>query len=256
MTQRWWRTFGSSSAPTKVVIGVVAVLTLSLAINWIYQVIRKPELFFPLSGTLYKTPPETWRQYAPLFRESATSVITPDLLAAIAQVEGSGNPVVRTYWRWSWTSQPFEVYRPASSAVGMYQMTDGTFAQARRYCIHDHTVVEDGPWNNGRSCWFNSLYARVLPSEAAELTSAYLDRSVAIILERHRIAATTLQHKQDLAAVMHLCGVGAGDGYAKRAFRLTDGQRCGDHDVRIYLARINAMKSVFDRLARNKDERN
>src|SRR5450631_595762 len=91
-----------------------------------------------------------------IFRKHATNVITPDLLAAIAQVEGSGNPVARTYWRWSWSAQPFEVYRPASSAVGMYQITDGNFAEARHYCIRDHTVVEDGPWNNWQSCWFNS----------------------------------------------------------------------------------------------------
>lgn len=234
----------------KVTMSVAAALTLSLAINWTYQVIRKPsELFFPVSGTLYKAPSETWRQYAPMFREYATNVITPDLLAAIAQVEGSGNPVVRTYWRWSWTSQPFEVYRPASSAVGMYQMTDGTFAEARRYCIHDHTVVEDGPWNSWRSCWFNSLYARVVPTHAVELTSAYLDRRVTITLERHQMASATLQHKQELAALIHLCGASAGDDYARRGFRLIDGKRCGDHDVRVYLAHINEMKSVFDRLA-------
>jgi hypothetical protein len=240
----------------KVTISVAAALTLSLAINWTYQVIRKPsELFFPVSGTLYKTPSETWREYAPIFRGYATNVITPDLLAAIAQVEGSGNPVVRTYWRWSWTSQPFEVYRPASSAVGMYQMTDGTFAEARRYCIHNHTVVEDGPWNSWRSCWFNSMYARVVPTHAVELTSAYLDRRVAMTLERHRMASATLQHKQELAAVIHLCGAGAGDDYARRAFRLIEGQRCGDHDVRVYLAHINEMKSVFDRLARIRSDR-
>jgi hypothetical protein len=240
----------------KVIVSVAVVLMLCLAINWIYQVIRKPsELLFPVSGTLYKTPSETWQQYAPIFREYATNVITSDLLAAIAQVEGSGNPVVRTYWRWSWTSQPFEVYRPASSAVGMYQITDGTFAEARRYCIHNHTVAEDGPWNSWRSCWFNSLYARVVPAHAVELTSAYLDRSVAIILERHRMATATLQHEQDLAAVIHLCGAGAGDDYARRGFRLTDGQRCGDHDVRMYLARINEMRSVFDLLARIHSDR-
>jgi hypothetical protein len=231
-------------------IGVAAVVTVALAVNWIYQVIRKPsELFFPVSGTLYKSPSETWRQYAPIFRKYATNVITPDLLAAIAQVEGSGNPVVRTYWRWVWTSQPFEVYRPASSAVGMYQITDGTFAEARRYCIHNHTVAEDGPWNSWRSCWFNSLYARVVPTHAVELTSAYLDRSVAITLERHRVASATLQHKQNLAAVIHLCGAGAGNNYARRGLRLIDGQRCGDHDVRVYLAHVNAMKREFDRLA-------
>jgi hypothetical protein len=62
----------------KVIISVAVVLTLSLAINWIYQVIRKPsELFFPVSGTLYKTPSETWQQYAPIFRKYATNVITP-----------------------------------------------------------------------------------------------------------------------------------------------------------------------------------
>jgi hypothetical protein len=247
---RWWRAFRRAPAVVQVIIGVVVVLVLSLAVNWIYQVIRKPsELLFPVSGTLYKTPSETWREYAPLFRKYSTAVITPDLLAAIAQVEGSGNPVVRTYWRWSWTSQPFEVYRPASSAVGMYQITDGNFAEARRYCIHDHAVAQDGPWNSWRSCWFNSLYARVLPGDAVELTSAYLDRSVAISIERHRIASATLPHEQELAAVIHLCGAGAGEDYARRGFRLLDGQRCGDHVVRVYLARVSAMKSVFDRLA-------
>ena len=149
----------------------------------------------------------------------------------------------------------FEVYRPASSAVGMYQMTDGTFAEARRYCIHNHAVAEDGPWNSWRSCWFNSLYARVVPTHAVELTSAYLDRSVAITLERHRVTSATLQRKQELAAVIHLCGAGAGDGYARRGFRLIDGQRCGDHDVRAYLARINEMKGVFDRLSRIQSDR-
>ncbi len=230
-------------------MGAALIVLLWLAINWIYQVIRKPsELFFPVSGTLYKTPPETWRQYAPLFKKYSTQVMTPDFLAAIAQVEGSGNPVARTYWRWSWSSQPFEVYRPASSAVGMYQFTDGTFAEARRYCVHDHVVAQQGAWNDWHACWFNSLYARVLPSHAVELTAAFLDHSVAVILERHRITAATLQHKQNLAALVHLCGAGAGDEYAKRGFRLLDGQRCGDHEVRAYLDRVAAMKAVFSRL--------
>ena len=235
----------------QVLISVLAVLTLALAVNWTYQVIRKPtELFFPVSATLYKTPTETWRQYEPLFRKYSTPVMTPELLAAIAQVEGSGNPVVRTYWRWSWTTtQAFEVYRPASSAVGMYQITDGNFAAARRLCIRHHVVVDDGPWNDWQSCWFNSLYARVLPGDAVEMTSAYLDRNVTMILERHRMASAPLQLKQQLAEVIHLCGAGAGDEFARRGLQLTAGQRCGDHEARAYLARVGAMKAVFDRLS-------
>ena len=210
---------------------------------------RKPsELLFPVSGRLYKTPYETWQEYAPVFREHATNIITPDLLAALAQVEASGNPVVRTYWRWSLQRKPFDVYRPASSAVGMYQITDGTFAEAKRFCIHDHVVIEDGPWNDFDSCWFNSLYTRIVPTHAVELTSAYLDRSIARTLKRLRLTDVTFQQKQDLAAVIHLCGAGAGEIYARRRFRVISGQRCGDHDVQAYVARINAMKKTFESL--------
>lgn len=241
------------AAPLPVQFIIVASVAVALwsAVNWTYQVVRKPaELFFPVSDTLFKTPVETWRQYDPIFQAHSTAVITPEFLAALAQVEGSGNPVARTYWRWRFTWNLFELYRPASSAVGMYQITDTTFAEARRYCVHDHVVVEDGPWHELRSCWFNSLYTRVVPSHAAELTSAWLDRHVTSTLERNRIAGVTLQQQQDLAAVIHLCGAGAGNAYARRGFRLSDSQRCGDHDVRGYLARINAMKRVFARLGR------
>jgi hypothetical protein len=247
---RWITSFRRTPGGVQAVAGVVAVIAAWAAVNVVYQVARKPtELFFPVSGALYKTPAETWRRYAPLFREHSTRVMTPELLAALAQVEGSGNPVVRTYWRWSLTPQPFEIYRPASSAVGMYQFTDGTFAEARRYCIHDHKVAEQGSWNDFDSCWFNSLYLRVFPSDAVELTSAYLDRRVTTALTRHGAASATLRQKQDLAAMIHLCGAGAGDRYVRRKFRLSPGQRCGSHDVRIYVARVNSMKSVFARLA-------
>ena len=234
----------------RLVIGAVLLVAVWSAVNWMYQVVRKPtELFFPVSGALSKAPAETWRQYGPLFHEHSTATITPDLLAALAQMEGSGNPVARTYWRWRLSWNPLELYQPASSAVGMYQLTDPTFQEARRYCIHDHVVVEDGPWNAPRSCWFNSLYTRVVPSHAVELTAALLDRTVSRTLERHHVTTATLRQRQDLAAIIHLCGAGAGNAYARRGFRLTAGQRCGDHDPTRYLAEVNAMKRQFVRLA-------
>jgi hypothetical protein len=234
----------------RIIVAAVLLIAVWSAVNWTYQVIRKPtELFFPVSGSLSKTPPETWRQYGPLFREHATAVMTPELLAALAQVEGAGNPVARTYWRWQLSWNPFRLYRPASSAVGMYQITDPTFLEARRFCIHDHVVVETGPWHEWRSCWFNSLYTRVVPSHAVEMTSALLDRSVASTVARQRVGAATLQQKQDLAAIIHLCGAGPGDAYARHGFKLTPGQKCGDHDVRGYLGGVNAMKRQFSRMA-------
>lgn len=244
--RRWLRAFLRWPWPVQLVAGLAVFLSLSLAVNWTYQVVRKPsELFFPVSGRLYKLPSQTWETYAPLFRKHATNVMTPELLAALAQVEGSGNPVVRTYWRWSFTTDPFDIYRPASSAVGMYQLTDGTFAEARRYCIHRHEVVEDGPWNDRHSCWFNSLYTRVVPSHAIELTAAYLHQRVTQTLARHGIADASLRQKQDLAAVIHLCGAGAGSAYARRGLTPKSGQHCGAHDLAAYLSKVRAMQSVF-----------
>jgi len=248
--RRWLRAFRRAPASTQIAAAVVALVTLWAAVNGIYQVIHKPtELFFPVSGALYKTPSETWDAYAPLFRRYATEVITADFLAALAQVEGSGNPVVRTYWRWSLRTDPFEVYRPASSAVGMYQITDGTFEQAKRYCIHDHVVVEEGPWYAWRSCWFNGLYFRVVPSDAIELTAAFLDRTVSMTLARNRIDHATPAQKQRLAALIHLCGTGVGDRYTASGFELASDLRCGDHDPLDYIARVDVMKGVFAALA-------
>ena len=246
-----WRAFRRAPAPAQALIVLAITVALWFASNWIFQVIRKPsELFFPVSSTLNKIPSETWTQYASLFRKYSTDVMSPELLAALAQVEGSGNPVVRTYWRWSFNPRPFDVYRPASSAVGMYQITDGTFAEARRFCIRHHAVVEDGAWNDWDSCWFNRLYTRVIPAHAVELTAAYLDRSVASALARHHMKSVPLEREQELAAVIHLCGAGAGDAFVRRGLRLTDGQRCGDHEARGYVARVNLMKRVFESIAR------
>jgi hypothetical protein len=245
-----FRALRAAPPPVTIAVAAMAGLAVALAANWTYQVARKPsELFFPVSGRLYKSPAETWEAYAPLFRRHSTGVMTPDLLAALAQVEASGNPIARTYWRFAPTLAPFEIYRPASSSVGLYQMTNGTFAEARRYCIHGHAVAEQGAWNDLRACWFNALYTRTLPSHAIELASAYLDRRVADVLAKTGASSATLSEQQALAAAIHLCGAGAATAYAKGGFRARPGQRCGAHDLAAYLARVRAMQARFRRLA-------
>src|SRR5262245_12163438 len=222
---------------------------LLVVLNWGYHVARKPtELLAPVSPALAKSPRATWAAYGHLFTEHSTAIMTPELLAALAQVEGGGNPIARTYWRWQWSLNPLEIYRPASSAVGMLQITDGTFQEARRYCIHDHAVVRDGPWHDLGSCWFNAFYIRAVPSHAIEMTAAYLHQAVTETLARSRIARATLTQKQELAAVIHLCGPGRGETFARRGFRVAPGERCGDHDVRQYLARVGVQTRQFARL--------
>ncbi len=240
----------SPPGTARIVLYVLIVLIAAVAADFLYQIIRKPtELFFPVSGALYKTPAESWRSYGPLFRRYSTSLIDAELLAALAQVEASGNPLVRTYWRWSWSARPLDMYRPASSAVGMYQITDATFDEARQYCVDDHQVLRAGAWNDLHSCWFNRLYLRVVPADAVELTAAYLDVKVRGIIAhagKHAAGPAQVRH---VAAVVHLCGAGAAAVYARRGFQFTAGQRCGDHDPRDYLARVDAQREEFARLA-------
>lgn len=238
------RQFYALPRPLRIAIITASVLVFMAAGNFVYQVARKPtEMFFPVSGVLHKMPAETWAAYAPLFREHSTASVSPELLAALAQVEAAGNPLARTYWRWSFTWDPFSVYKPASSAVGMYQMTDAAFEDARKACVHDHVVVED--------CWFTGLYTRVLPSHAIELAAVSLDRQGAAILRKYPHAKVNARQLQDLAALIHLCGGSVARAFARNGFQLPAGQRCGDHSAAQYVASVNATMRQFRRLAAN-----
>jgi hypothetical protein len=248
--ERWYkraqRALGKFKAiPTamRLVLICIAVLVVFSVTNLVYQILHKPtEVFALIPSESIKAPIETWRQYAPLFREYSTASISPELLAALAQVESAGNPIARTYWRWSLTSDPFAVYQPASSAVGMYQMTDAALSEAQGYCILHHTVVETG-------CSATLLHSRVVPRHATELTVVFLDRNIAAILGHRRKTKISRQQREELAAVIHLCGTGPATAFARRGFRLMPGERCGDHDVAAYLAQIDAMKRRFLHLA-------
>lgn len=248
--RRWrrgarWARGKLAKAPRAVrIAGVVAILLATFTLtNLVYHVIHKPtELFFFVGHRLDKEPPETWRQYGALFRTYSTHSIAPELLAALAQVESSGNPVDRTYWRWRWSLNPFAIYQPASSAVGLYQTTDPAYAEAARFCIRDNAVTDTG-------CGFTSLYFRAFPSHAIELASVYLDRHVADVLSLAGDVKPNPQQKQDLAAFIHLCGAGPATAYARRHFQMMAGERCGDHLVAAYLSRVNAMKRQFLRLS-------
>jgi hypothetical protein len=238
---RWRRTWAATPTAVRIAALAATILIALPVANLAWQVIRKPtELLFFADTTLNKQPAETWRQYGARFREFSTNAIAPELLAALAQTESTGNPAARTYWRWRWSWNPAAWYRPASSAVGLLQMTDPAFAEASRFCIRGHVVVSD--------CWFTSLYARALPGHAIELASIYLDRQVAGVLAAATGAAPSPQQTQDLATVIHLCGAGPGRAFMRRGFKLMAGERCGDHLVASYLGKVNAMKQQFVRL--------
>lgn len=225
----------------------VAAGLLALAgANACYQLARKPsELLGLLLPTTAKAPAETWKAYGGLFRENSTPGIGPELLAALAQVESSGDPLARPAWRFRWSANPFKVYGPASSAVGLLQMTDATYDKARRLCIRGHAVAREGPWYDPRTCFLNALYFRTVPGHAIEMTAAWLDMTADRILARPGVRSPSLDERRALVAVIHLCGPERAAAFAARRFRPLRGERCGDHDLRAYLARVQALVAGF-----------
>ncbi len=186
----------------------------------------------------YKSSASTWQNYKHLFEKHSTPITTPKYLAALAQVESAGNPVIIPEWKWRLTTDPFRIYAPASTSAGLYQYTKPTFKDAKRFCIHSHEVALDGPILNPNSCWFNMFYSRLWPSHAIEMTSARLTHYVGAILKNTNSADTSLRNKQKLASIIHLCGVGKGRQFARSGFRLDGLKKCGSHSTEAYLDRI------------------
>jgi hypothetical protein len=213
------------------------------------QLARKPtELIGLAVPSRPRTPQSTWADYGSLFREHSTEIVRPELLAALVQAESSGDPLARTSWRWRWSRSPLELYGPASSGVGILQITDGTFAEARHLCIHRHEVARDGPWYDPRACWFNSLYTRLIPSHAIEMTAARLHLATAAALGARPGSRATPIQKQRVAAAIHLCGPARGAALVRRGFRPLAGERCGGHDLARYLARVEILERAFARM--------
>lgn len=244
---RWvWRTLATLPRVVQVVL-VLSVLAVGAAVvNTAHWVVRKPTvLLAPISGALAKTPAQTWDSYGDDFRRHSTAAVSAELLAALAQMESAGDPVADTYWRWNPDSPDFfGLFRPASSSVGLYQMTDPAFEEASRYCIRDHVAV-DARAQPG-ACGPDLPRIRLLPSHAIELTAAWLDRGVAKAVGKR---PATARHMQDTAAIIHLCGGAPARDFATRGFRLVPGQRCGDHDPAAYLAQVHQLEGVFRKLA-------
>ena len=99
-----------------------------------------------------------------------------------------------------------------------------------------------------RSCWFNGLYTRLVPSHAIELTAAHLHRNTARIIEWEHLATIDPERRRKLTTVIHLCGAAAAARYAERGFH-DDGQHCGSHDITDYVSKVMSLEKRFARLA-------
>jgi hypothetical protein len=230
--------------------GKLAVAAGGLALATIaWQVAHKPsELVTAIVPAAPKPPARTWEAYGDAFEAHATALIRPELLAALAQAESAGDPLASPAWQLRLRANPLDLYGPASSAVGLLQMTDANLADARRLCVHGHEVAREGPWTDPEACWLNGLYSRLVPGHAIEMTAAWLDTSVREIAAAQRLRGLPQARVRRLAAVVHLCGRARAAEYARRGFWTVPGERCGEQDVARYVARVEALARQFEAL--------
>ena len=213
----------------------IGALLWFFAINFFVQLALKPTEVFRFAGVgEAKTPRGTWLHYGDDFRRHATPIMTADFLAGMAQLESSGNPYAQPPWVWRWTATPWRLFAPASSAVGLMQMIDGNFSLARRHCIQSGKPATD-------SCRLNGFYSRLSASDSIEMTSAFLHRQV----ERVAPKKATLRQRQQLAAVMHLCGPEKGPLFVRSGFSAGAMGVCGRQAVDPYVRRVMRYREEF-----------
>jgi len=226
-----------------IILGIVGLLAVA---NWVYQVVNNPAVLISLiSQDQYKSSRSTWKSYRDLFKEHSTPIMTPKFLAAMAQVESAGNPMVTPQWRWRLTTNILRIYAPASTSAGLYQYTRPTFKDAKRFCIHNHQVALRGSILDPTACWFNMFYSRFWPSHAIEMTSARLHHYQQLLVNKRTSGNVSLRNRQSLAAVIHLCGLKKGDRFARSGFNFSAIGRCGSHNPKGYFNRIRQYQKQF-----------
>lgn len=229
-------------------LAACAFLAVAIVIgNWFYQVWQKPtELIGVFDKHFEKSPEETWRSYSNVFKAKSTGIMRPEFLAALAQAESSGNPVVRTYWKLNWAAaEPTRIFAPASSAVGLFQITSGTFEETKDYCIRDGRAI----YGKDDGCNSES-YNRVIPAHSVEMISARLQWHTNRLINKYNLRRAGLHEKQNLATIIHLCGLGRAERLARVGLKLRALKRCGDHNPVAYIKKVQRLQRTFRTIAR------
>jgi hypothetical protein len=214
-------------------------------LNVIVGVVRKPaHLLTPITKYFYKVPSQTWDSYQGIFETYETSTLDAEFLAALAQAESAGNPIATPYWEFTLQQDILSLFRPASSSLGLYQMTYDTFQDAKRFCFVDGKIAMDAKKNELKHCWQNDFKFRFSVSDSVHLTSARLSYYTESSLKKYGARASQLQ-RQQTAAIIQLCGPGKAPEFIRSGFNVKKMGACGSHSVPAYIKRVFTYKKTF-----------
>ncbi len=200
------------------------------SINFLVQLYRKPSETLSFFAFLhYKSPSETWSSYGSHFVASEKFGLEAELMAALAQKESSGSPWASPSWQFNFRPRnAFDLYRPASSAVGLFQFTRGTYQDVQKLC--KNRDCPDLGW---------TLPTRLAPGESIEKAAQNLHR------ELRRLDARGGASWTRLAPVVHLCGAAIAAKVHKQGLKSVT--RCGSHNLSAYLRDVEKLRRQFAR---------
>ncbi len=204
----------------------VALVILYVLTNFFVQLYRKPAEILSFAAFLhYKTPEENWSAYQEYFLNAEKYGIQAETLAALAQAESSGSPWATPRWTFNWwPREAFDFYRPQSSAVGLFQFTNGTYEAVRRRCSVAENKCPDLGW---------TAPTRLSASESIERAAQNLHRELMNIAPKNKNSWT------HLAPLVHLCGSGVARKVARNGTPQT--LRCGSHNALAYVREIDSL---------------
>lgn len=221
---------------TKLFIALAAIAGLA---NFSWQIYHKPlELWSLLPVNLAKTPTETWQAYGDEFIEYENNYLPATFLAALAQKESSGNPWASPGWIMRLSENYGRLYSPQSSAFGLLQITRPTLQQILQLCDRPQYTRYCALWNS-----------RLFATDSIALTVLNLSHKMKKIERKFGIKKWNKSLKTKIAAIIHLCGEGVANRYARQGFRFGSIRYCGTHNVRRYVQSVKRLKRRFEKIA-------
>lgn len=217
-------------------LNFIKVIVIIFLINLAYHTYQNPiHLLSFAAKPFYKTPLQTWQSYRETFERHGDERITPPLLAAIAYVESSGNPLAAPPWKWSISTDVAEIFAPASSAFGLMQITKGTFQTMRQIAKEEGKPVP--------------IMTRLRVEDSVQLSAIHLRRKVQELIGERGWAKLDRRRSTQLASVIHLCGPEIGRKLVKFGYKTERLPRCGSHWPEVYTNRVWDLRQQFEKLS-------
>lgn len=216
----------------------VKIFVAIFLINLTFHIYQNPIHIFSFGAKpFYKTAIETWRSYGETFQRHGDSRVTPELLAAIAQVESNGNPLAAPPWRLSFSTDLTQIYAPASSAFGIMQITKGTFETMQKIAREEGKPAP--------------ILTRLRSEDSILLSALHLRRSIQEIIGERGWDKLDRRRATQLASIIHLCGPEVGRRFVKINYRTERLSRCGSHWPEVYSNKVWEMRQQFEKFSQS-----